>query len=381
MQYRHFPGNETEISVLGMGCMRMPVIDGNPSIIDQPAAEKMLLAAVEAGVNYFDTAYVYHGGHSETFLGDFLASHGLRDKVLIATKCPVWMVKEESDWNRFLDEQLARLKTDHIDYYLFHALNAERWEKIRKLGGLAALERALADGRIRHIGFSFHDSHETFKTILEGYDHWDMCQIQYNFMDTEYQAGEAGLKLAAQRHVGVVVMEPLRGGALATAPHEIRKIFAEYPKPRLPVEWALRFVLERQEVVTVLSGMGSESQLWENAAIAESARPNSLTKKEMDIIHRARDVYKSRQKVPCTTCGYCMPCPFGVQIPEVFGMYNSTSMFGSASLSRTWYVPSYVNKGSGGDSCRSCGACLPKCPQNIPIPDMLKAAHDYLVAD
>ncbi|MDP2790520.1 MAG: aldo/keto reductase [Rectinemataceae bacterium] len=378
MQYRHFPRIEDEeISVLGMGCMRLPTLAGSPAAIDEAATEKMFLAAIEAGVNYFDTAYVYHGGRSETVLGDFLAKHNLRDRVKVATKCPVWMVKEESDWDRLLNEQLARLKTDYIDFYLFHALSAERWKTILRLNGLRAFEKAMADGRIRHIGFSFHDSLESFKTIVDGYNGWEMCQIQYNYMDTEYQAGNAGIEYAAAREIGIVVMEPLRGGSLVNAPRAVREVFAEYPKPRLPVEWALRFVMERQETVTVLSGMGSESQLWENAGIAESARANSMTKKEMDLIDRARVIYRDKQKVPCTTCGYCMPCPFGVQIPDVFAMYNAASMFGSRS---PWYKTGYVDKNTGGNACTQCGACLPKCPQGIAIPDRLAEAHGSLVS-
>ncbi len=382
MQYRHFPRIEDEeIGTLAMGCMRLPVIGNNPADIDAPAAEKMFLAAIEAGVNYFDTAYVYHAGKSEVFLGDFLAKHGLRDRVKIATKCPVWLVKEEADWDRFLDEQLARLKTDHIDFYLFHALSSERWEKVLKLDGLGHLEKAMAQGKIRHIGFSFHDTLTAFKKIVDGYAGWEMCQIQYNYMDTTYQAGTEGMEYAAAREIGVVVMEPLRGGALVNAPVAVREVFAEYPKPRLPVEWALRFVLDRQETVTVLSGMGSESQLWENAGIAESARANALTRKETDLIGRARDIYREKQKVPCTSCGYCVPCPFGIAIPDVFGFYNSASMFGTKKSVRSWYKNGFVDKKSGGDSCTNCGECLSKCPQKIAIPDRLAEGHAFLMAD
>ncbi len=382
MQYRHFPRIEDEeISALGMGCMRLPIIGNNPADIDGPAAERMLLAAVEAGVNYFDTAYVYHGGKSESFLGDFLAKRGLRDRVKIATKCPTWHVKEEGDWDRFLDEQLTRLKTDYIDFYLFHALSAERWEKVLKLGGLRHFEKAMAEGRIRHIGFSFHDSLDAFKKIIDGYSGWEICQIQYNYMDTEYQAGTEGIEYAAAHEIGVVVMEPLRGGALVNAPRAVREVFAEYPKPRLPVEWALRFVLERQETVTVLSGMGSDNQLWENAGIVEAARANSMTKKEMDLIDRARSIYREKQGVPCTACGYCTPCPFGVEIPEVFSRYNSASMFGSRETVRYWYKLNTADKNAGGNACKKCGACLSKCPQKIAIPDKLAEGHAYLMAD
>lgn len=379
MHYRHFPGNETEIGALGMGCMRLPTLGGSPQNVDQEAALATLDAAIEAGVTYFDTAWPYHGGTSEVILGEFLRSRGLRERVTVATKCPVWLVKSEADWERFLSEQLVRLGTDHIDYYLFHALSADRWQTVLRLGGLRAFERFLAEGRIRHIGFSFHDSHEAFRSIIDGYDHWDMCQVQYNYMDTDYQAGEAGIAYAASRHIGVVAMEPLRGGALVNAPKVVREIFAEYPVPRLPLEWALRFVLERQEIVTVLSGMGSPSQVWENAGIASAARPNSMTKKELDLVARAREIYLERQKVPCTACGYCKPCPSGIQIPDVLGMYNAAAMYDTRESARRGYTMFHLDRKTGADVCTRCGACIPKCPQSIPIPDALAEAHSYLL--
>jgi uncharacterized protein len=318
-----------EVSALGLGCMRLPVLGGQAAAIDEPAFDAMLAAAEDAGINYLDTAYVYHAQASETALGAALARSGKRDSFLLATKSPVWLVKEASDWDRYLDEQLERLQTDHIDFYLLHALGRERWAKVRELGGLAALERAKAAGKIRHIGFSFHDSLDSFKEIIDGYDAWEFCQVQYNYVDTGFQAGEEGLAYAAEREIGVIVMEPLRGGALASPPPQVRAALGAYPKPRLPYEWALRFVLDRQEVSLVLSGMGSANQVWENAAIAASARINSLTKDERAILEEARGIYKERERVPCTSCGYCQPCPQGIPIPDILGLYNSASMFDS----------------------------------------------------
>ena len=286
MLYRRFPKIPmTDISALGFGLMRLPTIAGDPSRIDEAKAEEAFLAAVEEGVNYFDTAYVYHDQKSEPFAGTVVERHGLRDRILLATKCPVWLVKERGDWERMLTEQLSRLRTDRIDFYLLHALDAGRWETVKRLGGLEFLEKAKRDGRIRHHGFSFHDSLPVFKTIVDGWDGWEFCQVQYNYIDTAFQAGSEGIAYAAARQIGTVVMEPLRGGALARVSEGVKAIFAGYGKPRMAAEWALRFALERQEVATVLSGMGSAMELRENAAVASSARPNSITKRSLSHLN------------------------------------------------------------------------------------------------
>jgi uncharacterized protein len=378
MRYRRFPLiRDLGISALGLGCMRLPVLGGDPAAIDEDAFDAMLAAAESAGINYLDTAYVYHNGKSESALGAALERSGKRDKFYLATKSPVWLAKSRDDWDRFLDEQLERLRTDHIDFYLLHALGRDRWAKIKELGALNALEKAKAAGKIRHIGFSFHDSPESFKEIVDGYDAWEFCQVQYNYVDRDFQAGEEGLAYAAEREIGAIVMEPLRGGALASPPPAVRAAFAKYPKPRLPYEWALRFVLDRQEVPLVLSGMGSVNQIWENAAIASSAGANTLTKPELEILGEARKLYKAREKVGCTGCAYCKPCPSGVDIPEVFSLYNAASMFDTRKGTGAWYKASLVAERHDAGSCVRCGECAPKCPQGIAIPDRLDEARAY----
>ncbi len=382
MHYRQFPKIEgRDVSALGLGCMRLPTIGNDPGAIDQATFEAMLIAAADAGITYLDSAYVYHKGLSEGAIGAALDHTGLRGRFTLATKSPVWLAKDKGDWDRFLDEQLKRLHADHIDFYLLHALSAERWDLVRRLGALEALARAKADGRIGHMGFSFHDSLDSFKTIIDGFADWEFCQVQFNYVDTAYQAGEEGLAYAAARGIGVIVMEPLRGGALANPPQAVRDLFTGYPIPRTSAEWALRYALDRQEVVTVLSGMGSVEQVLENTAVAASARPNSLLQKERDLLGEARRIYLSRLRVPCTTCGYCMPCPSGVDIPGVFAQANAASMFDTLEGTSAWYKTSFVKGGTGSDQCVRCGQCLPKCPQHIGIPERLQESHAYLTGD
>ena len=299
---------------------------------------------------------------------------GIRDRLLVATKSPSWLIKESGDWDRFLDTQLERLGTDHIDFYLIHALTQKRWQTVLDTAGLDAMVKAKADGRIKHIGFSFHDSLDSFKTIVDGWDGWEFCQVQYNYLDEEYQAGRAGIEFAADRGIGTVIMEPLRGGALAMVPDEVRAIFASYGKPRMPAEWALRHVLDRQEAVTVLSGMGSADQLWENAAVASSARRNAITKAEREVIEAARDWFRSRMPVPCTTCGYCKPCPSRVLIPEILELWNSAVMLDDRDRRAAMYRSDMISPGRDASQCTGCGLCVPKCPQGIDIPARLKEA-------
>ena len=357
--------------------MRLPIIDRDYARIDEERAAPLIRSAISRGVTYLDTAYPYHGGNSELFVGRLLGG-GLREQVQLATKLPTWLIKTEADFERLLDEQLTRLRTDWIDFYMFHGLGAERWELVQRLRGLEAFERARADGRIRHIGFSFHGSPDAFTTIVDAYD-WDFCQIQYNFMDEEYQAGTAGLLRAAERKVGVFAMEPLRGGTLAASgPEAVDAIWAEAAVKRAPADWALRWVFDHPGVVMALSGMNAPEQLDANIATAEASRAGAMTTDELALCARVRDVFRAKMKVVCTTCGYCLPCPNGVSIPDVFSSYNTSAMFGTRQAASAVYRMYVMAGGHGADQCARCGECEPKCPQQIPIQDMLEEAHGHL---
>jgi uncharacterized protein len=378
VKYRSLPKHpEAALPVLGVGCMRLPVIDRDPGRIDEERASEMIRTAIARGATYLDTAYPYHNGQSEPFVGRVLKG-GLRDSVQLATKLPTWLVKMEADWERLLDEQLRRLDTDRIDFYLFHGLSAERWEVVKRLRGLDAFERARADGRICHVGYSFHGSKAAFATIVDGYD-WDFCQIQYNFIDEQYQAGTAGLLRAAERRVGVFAMEPLRGGALAAAgPTSVTAIWARAAERRSPAAWALRWVWNRPEVTMALSGMNSLRQLAENLASAEAAESHVMSPEELALVGEVRDDFRAKMKVSCTTCGYCLPCPSGVAIPDVLSNYNTSAMFDARATASAVYRFWVMGGGHGADQCAKCGECEPRCPQGIPIQEMLEQAHAHL---
>jgi uncharacterized protein len=376
MQYRRFGSCDFDVSTLGFGLMRLPLEGEDSADIDEAESTRMVHRAIEGGVNYLDTAYAYHGGNSERFAARALAG-GLRERIVLATKMPTWLIEAEDDFDRYLDEQLEKLGTDYLDVYLLHALHAERWKQVSELGVTAFLDRALEDGRVRHVGFSFHDDLEVFREIVDSYD-WDMCLIQLNFMDRDYQAGVAGMRYAAEQGMAVAVMEPLRGGKLAgRVPDDVRELWAGAKVQRTPAEWALRWVCNHPEVSVVLSGMSSMEQLEENMETVSDARPNSLTDDELALIDEVRDIYLSRMKVNCTECGYCVPCPSEVAIPRVFGLYNDASMYESVEGASRSYS-SMLESGKGAPSCVECGQCEEACPQNIPIIETLKRAHEYL---
>ncbi len=373
MQYRDVPKTGEKLSILGFGCMRLPLQDGR--IHEDRAAEQIRLA-IDHGVNYLDTAWPYHSGESENFLGRALAG-GYRDKVHLATKLPSWMIRSRRDMDFYLDAQLQKLKTEQIDYYLLHTLNGYHWANLYKLGVLDFLDQAQADGRIRNAGFSFHGLFRDFQEIVDAYP-WDVCQIQYNYLDEELQAGTAGLHLAAARGLGVIVMEPLRGGSLGMhpPPPDIAAVFEQAEKPRSPAAWALEWVWDHPEVTTVLSGMNEEEQVRENLEIAARAAPKALNAEEQQIIRRAAATYRRIMPVGCTGCGYCKPCPEGVDIPNCFDTYNTLHMFGTAEQTKFVYAIRLSGLLSGragfASQCIQCGECLDKCPQELPIPELLE---------
>jgi uncharacterized protein len=374
MQYRKFGKCEEQVSVLGFGCMRFPTLqDGS---INEEEAIKQIRHAIHSGVNYFDTAYVYHGGKSELLLAKALRD-GYREKVYIADKLPVWMANEHEDFDKLLNEQLERLETSCIDFYLLHALNKGSWEKIKSLKVFDFVERALKDGRIKHIGFSFHDGPEVFTEIVDAYD-WDFTQIQYNYMDEYNQAGLAGLKHAAATGMAIVIMEPLLGGKLAnTPPAVIQELWDNAPVKRTPAEWALRWIWNQEEVTTVLSGMNSIEMLEENMKTASTTEVNSLSSEELAVIDKVKDKYRELTRVSCTDCKYCLPCPVGVEIPRVFSLYNQAAMYNDKKGSSWWY--DRMEESKRATSCVECGQCEAQCPQQLTIIKYLKEAHEALV--
>jgi predicted aldo/keto reductase-like oxidoreductase len=383
MLYRKLGKTNCEVSVLGFGCMRLPMVNSNSAVdlfdpnkpIDEEEAGKMISYAIEQGINYFDTAYPYHGGQSETFLGKELKA--IRDKVMIATKLPTWMIQDKDEFDTILNEQLQKLKTDYIDFYLVHGLNRSSWYRMKEMGVLSFLDKIIADGRTRYVGFSFHDDEKIFKEIVDSYD-WSLCQIQYNYFDENYQAGREGLEYAAAKELGVVVMEPLRGGKLTDKiPREVEEIWDKAETKRTPVEWALRWVWNHAEVATALSGMSEMDQLVENIRIAEDARSDSMHERELALIQEVTGQYRQMLKVDCTACAYCMPCPNSVDIPINFSFYNDTFMFKDADLNVMLYNH-FLAPEQRASNCAECGECEEHCPQQINIIDELKNVDQRL---
>jgi uncharacterized protein len=372
MQYRTVPKNGDKLSVLGFGTMRLPL---KGEKIDEDRAINQIRYAIDNGVNYLDSAPPYHGGESEKVLGKALLG-GYREKVKIATKLTPFLLREVQDMDKMLSLQLKKLQTDHIDYYLLHGLEAESWSKLLGFGVFEFLEKARADGKIVNLGFSFHGSLKTFKEIVDAYD-WAMCQILFNFLDEQLQAGIKGLKYAASKNLAVMIMEPLRGGTLAEKlPEKVKRFYDEAKVQRSPAEWGLRWVWNHPQVTLALSGMNDENHVAENIKAAETALPCSMKRSELAVIKNVAESFRGLMKVPCTGCQYCMPCPYGVNIPSSFKIYNDYYMFGDEQRSRAMYgmmlLGGLSGKRSDATLCKECKKCMERCPQHIAIPEELK---------
>ncbi len=374
MQYRKDKyGND--ISVLGFGCMRFQRTAGG---IDMAEAEREILAAVEGGVNYFDTAYIYPG--SEAAIGSIFAKHNLREKIYIATKLPHYLIKSREGMERLFAEHLKRLKTDYIDYYLMHMLtDVQTWEKLKKLGILEFLEEKKRSGAIRQIGFSYHGNSDMFCKLMDAYD-WDFCQIQYNYMDEHSQAGRRGLQYAYEKGVPVIIMEPLRGGKLVNRlPQAALDAFFKHPQQRTPAQWALRWLWNQKEVTCVLSGMNSMEMVQDNIQTASTTQIGELGQREEEMLKTVVAAINAKMKVGCTGCGYCMPCPKGVDIPGTFAAYNRLYSEGKfAGLKEHFMCSAARQDSTAAYNCISCGKCETHCPQHISIREELKNASKVL---
>ena len=380
MKYRKFGKLDWQVSALGFGTMRLPVINGDQGNVNEPDTIRMIRYAIDHGVNYIDSAYGYHHGKSDVVIGKALQD-GYGKNVRVATKLPCPEISSADDFDRCLNEQLKKLHTERIDFYLLHHLNRVNWPKVRDLGVLKWADGAIADGRIGYFGFSYHDSFELLKEILDSYDNWTVCQIQYNYMDEDFQAGTRGLEYAHNKGLAVVVMEPIRGGRLVRPPDKVTKVWAEAPVPKTPPEWALRWVWNHPEVSVVLSGMNKMEQVIENIAAAEHSQPHNLTTDELALIGKVRDTYRSLGPASCTGCKYCMPCPNGVDIPGVLNFYNEAMIYSDANRPRREYRRTEMFKEEQrGDKCIKCEICMDKCPQKLPIPELLEKAHAFLMA-
>jgi uncharacterized protein len=382
MQYRKFEKLNWQVSALGFGAMRLPLLDSNPANIDKSQAIRMIRYAIDHGINYVDTAYPYHAGEGEKVVGLALKD-GYRERVKLATKLPSRMVKSADDFDRFFEEQLGKLQTDKIDFYLFHALNSLSWPKIRDLGVLKWAEAQMAKGRIGRLGFSFHDNYDTFQKIVDDYDNWTLCQVLYNYMDSDFQAGSRGIEYAARKGLSVAVMEPLRGGQLAgNLPERVRKVWESAPVRRSPIEWALSWVWNNPHVSVVLSGMSTFEQVVENVAIAERLGTHILNEDELALFTRVKEAFDSLNAVPCTNCGYCMPCPSNVEIPVIFKLYNAAIISNNTKWSRLRYSGvAGLRPDQRADCCIECGQCAARCPQGMPTADWLKKAHALLAEE
>lgn len=377
MQYRKMGKLGIEVSAFGIGCMRFPMYTNEEGkrVVDQELANKIIHTAIENGVNYLDTAYVYSDKQAEKVLGKALQG-GWREKVYVATKLPIWDCHTPEDLPRLYEEQRTNLGVDCIDFYLVHALNRDQWHRMRDLGVREFLTDLKAQGKIKYACFSFHDNYEAFEEILNDYD-WDMCQIQFNYMDVNNQATIKGVELAGEKNIPIVIMEGLLGGRLANVPDTVQAVFDSYPEKRSAVEWAFRWLCNFPQIATVLSGVTNMEQTMDNLAIFDRTGVNTMSEEELAIVTKAREEYLRRTKVGCTGCRYCMPCPCGVDIPAIFGTWNEAFKYNS-NISGNGRYRRMVEENKGANQCVECGACMEMCPQQLNIPELLKAASAEL---
>ena len=376
MKMRNFGKLGIQGSAFGLGCMRFKEkeVDGQ-RVVDEEKAISIIHKAIEGGTTYFDTAYVYLNRTSEIVLGKALQG-GYRDRVTIATKIPPDRVQKIEDAEAILAEELEKLQTDHIDFYLMHGLNRQKWEHCKEVGLPEFFTKMKAEGKIRFKCFSFHGPYEEFEYILQDYD-WDMVQIQYNFMDVENQAGTKGLELAGRLGIPVVIMEGLLGGKLANAPENVQALYDAFPVKRSPVEWAFRWLCDHPEVATVLSGCNELFQVEENLKIFDTVEPGIMTAEEKQLIDDVRNAYNARTKIGCTGCRYCMPCPNGVDIPASFAAWNRAFMYGDLGPDN-WDYRRLKMSGNSPEQCVECGACEAQCPQYLPIIESLKKVTEEI---
>ena len=363
MQYRQFQTIGKDVSLLGLGAMRFPL--GEDGKADEAASIRMIRHAIDNGINYVDTAYTYHGGLSEVIVGKALKD-GYRERTLIADKLPIWLVKEEADVRKYFDEQLQRLDVDCIDMYLIHCIEKDGWKVTKDCRVIEILEELKAEGKIGHIGFSFHDDLSLFKEVIDAYD-WEFCQIQLNYVDVNFQAGLEGLHYAGAKGIPVVIMEPLKGGRLSDAvPPVVQKLWDEAPVSRTPAEWAFKWVASQPEVSTILSGMSNMEQLEQNLTLFAKEDLTVLTGEEKARIEQVAELYRTLIKYPCTECQYCQPCPNGVLIPRIIRYYNDWCAYEHNPKLKEEYLV-WQDESEHASNCIKCGACEEHCPQHLPV--------------